>query len=199
MKVLLNAMNNTSESWLSILDTTKVVNEVLVGLTVAIAGWIIYLTWKWNKNKKAKRRNLTILLLEIEVNQKLLKPLSDSVAKALDGVVECSEEDKLPNELTFERGIYSALTDKLNLLDGATVNKLVEYYSDINHIEKEYNKLELFHGMSYIFLILIEFDEKIGRRFNNDNSPTFDEMDEFLRRAKKVYDLGEELVICLKE
>ena len=136
---------------------------------------------------------------EIEANQNRLQPLSDSLAKVLDSDIEVSEEDTLPNELSFDRTIYSALSDKIGLLDNKSIKKVVQYYVEIKYIEEQYKKLELIHGAPLSFLLVIEFDEKLGRFNHNDNSPRWDEMEKFLIYTEKVYNLGRELIECLKE
>lgn len=267
---------NTSENWLSILDTTKVVNDLIVAI---VGGCVVAIIVILINDHFKKKKHVRSILSEIGVNQKLLKPLSDSVAKVLDRYLfswdnvpgndsetlltffrdefdigwaenaeilkpgdkniriskdensaeitideekekatlkindemisynirlkkkngklniyvdsnaECSEDDKFPKKLNFEHLIYSALADKFGILGDEIRNKLFEYYSDIRDIEKEYDKLELIHGVSYSFLIYLDAKD----------APEYSEIGEFLRRAEKVYDLGEELIKCLKE
>ena len=107
----------------------------------------------------------------------------------VDSNAECSEEDKFPKKLNFNRIIYSESSDKLGLLDDESRNKIDQHYPELNDIGKEYDKLELIHGVSYSFL----------RYLDAKDAPEYSEICEFLRRAEKVYDLGEELIKCLKE
>ncbi len=135
---------------------------------------------------------------EIEANQNRLQPLADSLAKVLESDIEVSEEDTLPNELSFDRTIYSALSDKIGLLDNKSIKKVVQYYVEIKYIEEQYKKLELIHGVPLPYLLVIELNENTGRFNYNNNSPRWDEIEKFLRYTEKVYNLGRELIECLK-
>ena len=116
----------------------------------------------------------------------------------LDDNVEFSEYDLFPNELNFHRSIYSESSDKLGILEDESMGRIDQYYPELRDIENEYKKLGIIHNVPYSLLICLQFDEKTGRRFNDDDSPTLDEIEEFLRHTKKVYDLGAELIISLK-
>lgn len=151
------------------------------------------------RNKEIERNNekRTVsgrLLSEIERNQKLLQPLSDSVAKVLDGN-DFTEYDKLPNMLIFESRIYSGSLDKFGVLDKDCRNKIIQYYSELKHIEEGYKKLDI-QGCSYEHLVYLQLRE-IGKW--RIPKPGWHEIEEFLRNTKKVHDFGEELIIGLKE
>ena len=190
---------NTSEDWLNILDPAKVVNDLIIDIVGGVVGGVVIAIVLIIINDRfKKKKHIRSISPEIEVNQNQLKPLSDFVIKVLDGNGEYTEEDKLPNELIFEHGIYSALADKLGILDDETINKLVEYYSDIKHIEEQYKEFGLIHGNSYDSLVGLELTDTTGRRDYRDGFPRWSEIEEFIRPTKKVYDLGEELIISLK-
>jgi hypothetical protein len=133
-------------------------------------------------------------LSEVKANQNLLQPLSDSLAKIN---IELSEEDKLPNALSFDRTIYSALSDKIGLFDNKCIEKVVQYYGEIKYIEEQYKKFERIHGSPLSGLLAIQLEDETGRSNHNNNSPGWDEIKEFLRNAEKVYNLGKELTKCL--
>lgn len=177
------------------------VNEVGIWLIIAIlgsVGWIITRIIKKMERKKEKRIASGRLLSEIVRNQKILQPLSDSVAKVLDSDDEPSEDDILPNDLNFDRTIYIESQDKLGLLDNKSRAILDQYYSDLKHIEDQYKNLELIHGNSYSFLIYLEFKELTTKK-RQIIKPEWYEIVEFLRHTKKAYDLGGELILNLNE
>lgn len=158
-------------------------------------------------NKEAEHGNekksiSTSLILELEANQTRLQTLFESYNE-LDKGFKSLKKIKLPNELTFEKRIYSASSDKLGLLDTENMSKLVKYYSELEPIEEEYKKLDLIHGIDFLKLNFIKTDEafkKASGRFNyNDKTICWSRIEELLKRAKRAYDLCEELVITLKE
>ena len=173
---------------------SKVVNDVLVGLTIAIAGWIIYLTWKWIKNKKAKKRTITILLSEIKDIQKELKQLSNCRNKAHNEYDNLSEGDRLPEELNYSDS-YPNMRDKLDLLDAECQIKLSQYYKRIATIKEQYKKFEIIHGDSPEILSILELVES-----NHPlSAPSVDEICKFLESTEETYKLGEELTISLEK
>lgn len=185
------------------------VSDVWFAIITAIVVAIVILFFKdenkdVEKNKEAERekeRNSisAILVSEIKINQKLLQPLSDSVTKALDSNFESSEDDKLPDGLIFESRIYSASLDKLGLLDTETRDKVATYYSKLKHIEEQYKRFKLIHSGSYPDLRVLDFKDKTGKWHYSHGILGWSETEKFLRHGKKVYDLGEELIIDLKE
>ena len=184
-------------SWISKIDVMPVsaiiAGAIIAGL-VGIAAERVNQHFKERSTKKCTSR---VLLSEIEANQNLLQPLSDSLDKRLDSDNEDPKEDTLPNELNFERTIYSALTDKIGLLDNKRIKKVVQYYIGIKYIEEQYKKLELIHGVLPSFLGYIELKDETGRLNHINNSPGWDEIEKFLRDTEKVYNLGKELIKCL--
>lgn len=187
---------------MDLLDPKTVVNNLIYWVVITLLGGIGYIIWRWYKNKKAKNVLIGRLLSEIYRNQKVLEPLF-TAAKILESVgSNFSEDIKSPKELKFNRSIYSESSDKFGLLDDESREIIDKYYPELDDIENEYKKLEIIHGVSHSFLYYLlidfEFNEKLGQIIN-DNSPGKIEIEEFLRHTKKVYDLGEELIISLKE
>ena len=135
------------------------------------------------------------LLSEIYRNQKMLKPLFDTVAEVLESYGNnLSEDNKLPNELKFNRSIFSESSDKLGLLDDESREIIDKYYPELKDIKEEYKKLDVIHGLSheelYSFMLIFEMDEKLGKI----SYPRTCEIQSFLRKTKKVYDLGADLI-----
>ena len=168
---------------------------MLIGAFLAgcIGIFTVYFT-KFLEEKRTKKHTSKALLLEVQANQNRLQPLSDSLAKVSDSDIEVSEEDTLPNELSFDRTIYSTLSDKIGLLDNKGEKRVVPYYVEIKDIEEQYKKLELIQGLPLPNLLVIQLKDATG---GYNNSPGWDEIEDFLRNAEKVYNLGKELTKSL--
>jgi hypothetical protein len=191
-----NVTNLSSTPALS--DPFMPVGAIIVG--AIIAGLVGIATNRVNQYfnmRSTKKYTAKVFLSEVKANQNLLQPLSDSLAKVSDSDIEVSEEDKLPNELSFDRTIYSALSDKIGLLDNKCIEKVVQYYVEIKYIEEQYKKFERIHGSPLSDLLAIQLEDEAGRFNYNSNSPRWDEIEEFLRNTEKVYNLGKELTKCL--
>lgn len=161
-------------------------------------------TNKENEGQNEKRIVSGRLLSEINRNQKLLKPLYDTSSKVLecnDNLSNLSDNNKLPNDLKFNRSIYSVLSDKIGLLTDASREMIDHYYPELGDIENEYEKLEIIHGASDSFLgyLIIDSEFNIKYRKHDDNSPGKYEMEEFLRHIIEIYDLGQDLKISLED
>lgn len=188
-----NVTNLSSTPALS--DPFMPIGAIIVG--AIIAGLIGIATKRVNQYfnmRSTKKYTSKVFLSEVKANQNLLQPLSDSLAKIN---IELSEEDKLPNALSFDRTIYSALSDKIGLLDNKCIEKVVQYYGEIKYIEEQYKKFEWIHGSPLSVLLAIQLEDETGRLNHNNNSPGWDEIEEFLRNAEKVYNFGKELTKCL--
>ena len=152
-------------------------------------------------NKKAKHEDKKIrisatLLTEIKANQNLLQPISDIVDELANDCIENSgKKVTLPNRLSLNTNYFSSLSEKLELLDGDSRVKLFSYYSELGYIEEEYKKLKLIHGEICTSLVILQLKETFKHKIIN---PGWNEIDIFLKRTKKTYNLGEELIQDLK-
>lgn len=181
-----------------------------VGTLSRLFDWLLHentelkVTNKENEGQNEKRIVSGRLLSEINRNQKLLKPLYDTSSKVLecnDNLSNLSDNNKLPNDLKFNRSIYSVLSDKIGLLTDASREMIDHYYPELGDIENEYEKLEIIHGASDSFLgyLIIDSEFNIKYRKHDDNSPGKYEMEEFLRHIIEIYDLGQDLKISLED
>jgi len=218
----LHSVMDISNATMNLLDPSMVVNNIVIILISAIVGIfvaIIIFKYKWKKaevakqkekleqeqNKEAERKNekriLTgRLLSEIYRNQKMLEPLYTAAEIFESDERNFSEYIKIPNELKFNRSIYSDSSDKLGLLDDESRKLIDNYYPELSDIENEFEKLDLIHGASHEYLLgyLVLWNTP-GHLDYDDNFLGGDEIVKFLRHAKKVYDLGAELIISLKD
>ena len=203
--VLFRAMNISQY----VIDSSAtVVNDVVVPLFVGIVvGVIVSIVTFYISMKKTEKINeneisnlIQSLLLEININQNRLQPLSDCVDKVLDNNnYEYSETESIPDKLCFERTVYSSLLDKIGLLNNEIIAKMILYYSETKDVEEEYKNLEIIHGASHGFLNYLIIDSEFNEKLGRDSSPSIDEIVEFFRHTKKVYDLGADLIITMKD
>lgn len=121
----------------------------IIGIITAI--FTIYFT-KYVEKESTKKYASTALLLEVEANLKrfrlfadisraykeLIKDADEEVRKSLE-MEKASDEViggyKLPKEIRFERTIYSALADKIGLLDDKSQKKVVQFYEGLTLME----------------------------------------------------------------
>ncbi len=148
------------------------------------------------KERKEKRAITRLILSEIELNQNRLKPLVDSATTQVLGNDKEMDEELFPNELNFYDTINSDLSDKLRLLNEKNIKKAIVYYSELKYIEEMYKKSDILHGFPSQSLAYLELRE-INK--NKIPIPEWQEIKELLRHTKNTYDLGEELIISLKE
>ncbi|MCK4736730.1 MAG: hypothetical protein KAT65_30020 [Methanophagales archaeon] len=150
------------------------------------------------RKKEAERKNeiseiAKLLLSEIELIQKELKPLANCRNKAYNEYDDISEDDRLPDVLYFS-SFYCDNTDKLASLNQKCIIKLVQYCNKITTIKKHYNKFEIIHDDLPEILSILELDEFGGKL----GSPNVDEICKFLESTEDAYKLGEWLMVSLK-
>lgn len=193
-------------SWISKIDFMYIFALIFGAVIAGVVGIVEARVNQRFKVKSIKKWTSKVFLSEVKANQDRLQPLSDSLTKVLESGTKVLEEDSientsLPNELNFDRTIYSSLSDKIGLLGDESIEKVVQYYIKIKFVEEQYKKLELIHGITTSYLIYIKLSEamdKASGRFNYDNnSPEWDEIEEFLINAEKAYNLGKELIKSL--
>lgn len=193
-------------SWISKIDFMYIFALIVGAFIAGAAGIIVARVTQRFEMRDIKRWTSKVFLSEVKANQDRLQPLSDSLTKVLESDTKVLEEDSventsLPNELNFDRTIYSSLSDKIGLLGDESIEKVVQYYIKIKFVEEQYKKLELIHGISTSFLIYIKVSEEMEKasgRFKYDNNASeWDEIEEFLINAEKAYNLGKELIKSL--
>ena len=106
-----------------------------------------------------------------------------------------NKSNQILREISFERTIYSALSDKIGLLN---IDNVVNYYTSIKLIEEEYNMLvQRFRSISDLRSQIT--NEKLQKRLGRANiSPIADVVDECVTSAKETYSTGDALNRDLK-
>jgi len=189
---------------------------VIVGAVLAggIGIFTVYFT-KFLEEKRTKKHTSKALLFEALANQNRLQPLANvtEILKKVEEVVrlegcedeielmkKVEEEDEiinilLPSKISFDRTVYSALSDKIGLLNPKIGEKVVQYYAKIKFTEDEDDNLGL---------VLQKYDTTGANGYYKtskylDVILSRDELRKYFTNAKEAYDIGRELIKSLKE
>lgn len=147
------------------------------------------------RDKKDKKYVSRALLSEVQLNQKVLKVFVDFL-QTVEEVKQQAKESGIEvlfvpgdfslenfplKEIRFGKTIYSALADKIGLLDSRSIDNLVLYYTNISLLE--------------VMLI------SLYKSFSKEQKPLYKETatKAYCTGAEKVYKMGEELIKSLKE
>lgn len=175
---------------------------IIIGALLAgVSGILTVYINKHYEEKRTKLHTSKALLSEVEVNQNRIRPLVNAI-KVWDNDMDedTMENSHFPNEISFDRTIYSALSDKIGLLGSKSREKVVQYYTKIKFLEEQYKKLELIHGILVSSLKFLktneEYDERLGR--TRPDPTDGDEMARCFTNAEEAYNTGKELIESLK-
>ena len=163
-------------------STGELVGMVIGALLAGIIGIVTVCFTQHREAKKTKKYIASALLSEVQVNQEELQGLINLVHEAEKFEKgNLSLVDIFPKELRFEKTLYSALADKIGLLDSKSKDNLVLYYRDISLLE---NLLKLSREEG------AELIKVLGKEIATKGH---------LIRAEEVYKRGEELIKSLKD
>ena len=151
----------------------SVINWIVGGISFAVVFEVGGFLKEWYKERNEKRvkdaesknERRTVsgrLLSEIDRNQKILEPLHIFIKTFESGGYNFSEDIKTPNELKFNRSIYSGSFDKLGLLNDESMKLMDNYYPELDDIENEFKKFEIIHGASHVELNYILIDHRFS-------------------------------------
>lgn len=187
------------------------ISGVIVGAVLAgvIGIFIVYLT-KHLEEKRTKMYTSRALLSEVEANQNRLQLFatlsrtsedlkqevkeSESLRQVLEQIDFSFDKNmdqiigniKLPKSISFDRTIYSALSDKIGLLEPKSRERVVQYYVKIKVMEDMLRYLHETH------LPPTSFSEEQIRLFREITTKGY------FANADDVYKIGEELIKSLK-
>lgn len=179
---------------------------VIVGACLAgIIGIVTVYAAKLLEEKRTKKNLSRALLSEVQINQNRLHPLAY--------LIPILEEDtdrffffEFPNEIHFDRTLYSSLSDKIGLLDSRSSEKVVQYYANTKFAEEQYKKLKSIHGSNLSVLKnareRAEWANPLDPIYLGEDSSSrieLAEIEKLLRNAGEAYSIGEELIKSLKE
>lgn len=191
-----------------------IIGAIIAGL---IGIFTVYFT-KYIEEKRNKKSISKALINEINLNHKKLTELAE-YGKMWHEIIDGSNKDPrnfdfwcFPNELHFDQTIYSALLDKMGLLDSKNSENLVQYYVKIKIIEDQYKQLKGLHNITGYELTCIKeqcgtwndesaypvlYETYLGKPGNR--SLPMSKIESFLRNVKDTFDLGKSLIENLKE
>ena len=166
--------------------------ETILG--AIIAGGIGILTARYaifRKEKIAKKNTAKALSFEIKANQECLKHLTNLGRHLNEG--ELKDTNQILREISFERTVYSALSDRIGLLN---LEDVVKYYTEIKLIEEQYIML-LRNFFEYPISKLIV--QRIrDRQIHVGNTIRWNEIEEYFAVVEKTYSTGDALMRDLK-
>jgi hypothetical protein len=186
--------------------------SVIVGAFLAgvIGIFTVYLT-KYCEVKRTKKYTSRALLSEVEENQnrlqifatlsrasedlkqevkesknaqKFLEWIELSFDKNIDQIIG---NKKLPKSISFDRTIYSALSDKIGLLEPKSRKKVVQYYAKIRFLE------DLLRAIHETYLPPTDYSEEQIQLFKEIVTKGY------FTNAEETYKIGEEVIKSLKE
>ena len=104
--------------------------------------------------------------------------------------------NQIIRETSFDRTVYSALSDKIGLVN---LDAVVKYYIEIKLIEEEYNKLAQNFPTIYDLKSKIRDETRSIKHNRPPNSPIRDVADECFRITEEAYLTGDNLIRDLKK
>jgi hypothetical protein len=167
--------------------------ETILG--AIIAGCIGILTARYSishKEKITKKNTAKALSFEIKANQERLKHLTNLGRDLKEG--NTKDRNQILREIRFERTVYSALSDRIGLLN---LDDVVKYYTEIKLIEEQCIML-LRDFFKYPISKLI--NQRIRDRHIHEGNDTigWDEIEEYFAAVEKTYSTGDALTRNLK-
>lgn len=183
------------------------VETVLGAFLAGIVGIITVIAAKHYGELRTKKYTVRAFLEVVEENQKHLEPLyqlygaykayhKGSEESLSNNSNEVTQTITSPKSISFDRTIYSALADKIGLINRESREKLVHYYVKLKSLEKHYNSLESIHGIDIVYLDILELKIAAGWA---EEEQTRDKIVDCLTNVEEIYIVGDELKEGLKE
>ena len=160
---------------------------VIVGGILGIVSGVVvtYFTIRFGE-KRTKQYTSRALLSEVEANQNRLQQLANIIRLSDEGYD--IGKIQLQKSISFDRTVYSALPDKIGLLDPKSREKVVQYYVKTKFME---DQLRLIHEISSS--TLTDFSEEQIELIKRDQTK------DFFTNTEEAYNIGKELIKSLKE
>lgn len=151
------------------------------------------------KERRDKKHTYKVLKLEIDANQNRLQTHIKNSEEVLKNLEE-NDADFDIIDLSFDRTIYSATSDKIGLLDHKIGENVVRYYTKIKLVEEEVRAC----NRDYSHYLLFYCDQENSGQKRKKGIIKVKELRRLaLKRsvdnAKEANDIGEELIKSLKE
>ncbi|MDY6931832.1 MAG: hypothetical protein SVJ22_07985 [Halobacteriota archaeon] len=180
--------------------SSEIFGVIVGGILGIVSGVVVtYFTICFGE-KRTKQSTSRALLPEIEVNQDRLQLLVD-IKNAVEANREEWHDIKIPNEMSFDRTIYSALSSGIGVLDTKSRENVVTYFVKIKRIEEQHKMLPEIHGLSASELE----NKRTDSYFEKSKGGTpkisirkWDEVNEYFTKTEETYNIGKELIKSLK-
>ena len=187
----------------------EIFGVIVAGILGIVSGVVVtYFTICFGE-KRTKQSTSRALLSEIEVNQdrlQLLVDVKNAFEKAVKDRVEANREEghdiEIPNGMSFDRTIYSALSSGIGVLDTKSLENVVTYFVKIKRIEEQHKMLPEIHGLSVSELKIERTRTDWERRTGGTPKISirkWDEVNEYFTETEETYNIGKELIKSLKE
>ncbi|MDY6894302.1 MAG: hypothetical protein SVO01_02625 [Thermotogota bacterium] len=188
--------------------SSEIFGVIVGGILGIVSGVVVtYFTICFGE-KRTKQSTSRALLPEIEVNQdrlQLLVDIKNAFEEAVEERVEANREEwhdiKIPNEMSFDRTIYSALSSGIGVLDTKSRENVVTYFVKIKRIEEQHKMLPEIHGLSASELKNERTDSDLEKRTGGTPKISirkWDEVNEYFTKTEETYNIGKELIKSLK-
>ena len=164
----------------------EIISMVIGAVLAGCIGIITVYFSKFLEEKRTKQHTSRVLLSEVEANQNRLRPLANIIRLSDEGYDIGTIQ--LQKSISFDRIIYSALSDKIGLLDPKSREKVVQYYVKTKFME---DQLRLIHEISSS--TLTDFSEEQIELIKRDQTK------DFFTNTEEAYNIGKELIKSLKE
>ena len=167
--------------------------EILGGFIAGVTGiFTVYISIYLNE-QKTKKNTAKALFFEIKANQERLKHLTNLGRHLSEG--ELKDTNQILREISFERTIYSALSDRIGLLN---LEDMVKYYTEIKLIEEQYIMLLRNFFKSPISKLIVQRIRDRHIQVGNDTIG-WNEIEEYFAVVEKTYSTGDALMRDLKK
>jgi hypothetical protein len=164
----------------------EIIGVIVGGILGIVSGVVVtYFTIRFGE-KRTKQYTSRVLLSEVEANQNRLRPLANIIRLSDEGYD--IGKIQLQKSISFDRTVYSALPDKIGLLDPKSREKVVQYYVKTKFMEDE---LRLIHEISSS--TLTDYSEEQIELIKRDQTK------DFFTNTEEAYNIGKELIKSLKE
>jgi len=111
-----------------------------IEILFVILGWILgvsnFFIIAYYKERRTKKFASKAILLEVEANQNRIQTHIKNGEDVLNELNENDADFEIV-DVNFDRTIYSALADKIGLLDSKIQDSVVQYYTKIPLVEDE--------------------------------------------------------------
>jgi len=156
------------------LISPEIFGVIIGGIIGLLSGILVAYFAKRLDEKRSKNYVINVILSEIKINQKLLKTI---VAVPIKDI-------PISKEIRFDMTVYSALIEKIGLLEQKDNEKIIQHYNNMRKME---NQLKIIHeDISYSGMT--DDQKKLIKKTQTEY---------YFKLAEEAYKLSEELLKSL--